>query len=63
VYENIVNTVMNAKGKTNENIKAIINIFLFWDRENMGFIYNGSRVAKLKTSLNLNKNAQLLVYN
>jgi hypothetical protein len=48
---------MNVKGKTNDNIKAIMDISLFCGRENMKFVYNGSRAAKLKASPNLNKNA------
>jgi len=62
VFENIFITVMDMKGKTNDNIKAIMDIALFYHRKNMELVYVGSRVTKLKTSFALDKNARLLLY-
>jgi len=62
VFENIFNTVMDVKGKTKDNIKAIIDIALFCNRKNMELVCNGSRVTKPRASFVLEKNAQLLVY-
>jgi hypothetical protein len=62
VFENIFITVMDMKGKTNDNINARMNIALFFHRKNMKLVYVGSRVTKLKTSFALNKNGQLLLY-
>jgi len=62
VIENIFNTVIDVKGKTKDNIKARIDITLFFHRKNMELVINGSRVAKPKASFALEKNAQLLVY-
>jgi hypothetical protein len=62
VIENIFNTVIDVKGKTKDNIKARIDIALFFHRKNMELVINGSRVAKPKASFALKKNAQLLVY-
>jgi hypothetical protein len=56
MFENIFNMVMDVKGKTNDNIKARIDIALFCHNKNMKLVYVGSRVAKLKTSFPLNKN-------
>jgi hypothetical protein len=53
---------MDVKGKTKDNIKAIMDIMLFYHRKNMELVYAGSQVAKPKASFTLNKNAQLLVY-
>jgi hypothetical protein len=53
---------MDVKGKTKDNMKARIDISLFYHRKNMELIYDESRVAKLKTSFVLYKNAQLPVY-
>jgi hypothetical protein len=49
--------VMDVKGKTKDNIKARMDISLFYHRKNMELIYNESRVAKLKTSFVLYNNA------
>jgi hypothetical protein len=62
VFENIFNTIMDVKGKTNDNIKARFDIALLCNRKNMELVCDGSRVAKPKTSFVLEKNAQLLVY-
>ena len=59
----VKNWVMtDVKGKTKDNIKAIMDIALFYNRKNMELIFNGSRVAKPKASFVLEKNTQLLVY-
>ena len=62
VFENIFNTVMDVKGKTKDNIKARLDIALFYNHKNIELVYNESRVAKLRASFVLEKNAQLLVY-
>jgi len=43
-------------------MKARINITLFCHYKNIELIYDGSQVAKPKTSFALDKNEQLLVY-
>ena len=62
VFENIFNTVMDVKGNTKENIKAIMDITLFCHRKNIELVYVGSRFVKLKSCFVLDKNTQLLVY-
>jgi hypothetical protein len=62
VFENILNTVMDVKGKTKDNIKARLDVTLFCNRKNMELVCNESRVAKPRASFMLEKNAQLLVY-
>jgi len=62
VFENIFNTIMDVKGKTNDNIKARLDLALFCNPKNMELIFDGSRVAKPRASFMLEKNAQLLVY-
>jgi hypothetical protein len=57
VFENILNTVIDVKGKTNDNIKTIMNITLFCHRKNMKLVYYRSRVVKPKASFALEKNA------
>jgi hypothetical protein len=57
IFENIFNMVMDVKGKTDENIKAKMNITLFCHHKNMELFYVGSRFAKSKANLALNKNA------
>ena len=54
---------MDMKGKTKENIRARMNIYLFCHHKNMELVYNGTRVAKPKVSFALDNNAQLLVTN
>jgi len=62
MFEKIFNTVMDVKGKTNDNIKARLDIALYCNHKNMELVYDESQVAKPKTSFMLEKNAQLLVY-
>jgi len=62
VFENIFNMVMDVKGKTKDNIKAKMDIMLFYHRKNMDLVYDRSRVTKPKASFTLDKNAQLLIY-
>jgi hypothetical protein len=62
MFENIFNTVMDVKGKTKDNIKARLDVALFYNRKNMELVCDDSRVAKPRASFVLEKNAQLLVY-
>jgi hypothetical protein len=62
VFENIINTVIEVKGKAKDNIKARIDITLFCHRKNMKLVYVRSWVVKPKVSFALDKNAYLLVY-
>jgi hypothetical protein len=62
VFENIFNTVMDVKRKTNDNIKARMDIALFCNRKNMELVFDGSQIAKPRASFVLEKNTQLLVY-
>jgi len=62
VFENIFNTVMDVKGKTKDNIKARLDVALFYNHKNMELVCDGSRVAKPRASFVLEKNTQLLVY-
>jgi hypothetical protein len=62
VFENIFNTVMDVKGKTNDYIKARLDLALFCNCKNIELVCDGSRVAKPRASFVLEKNAQLLVY-
>jgi len=62
VFENIFNTIMDVKGKIKDNIKARLDIALFYNRKNMELVFDGSRVAKSRASFVLEKNTQLLVY-
>jgi hypothetical protein len=62
VFENICNMVMDVKGKTKDNIKAKMDIMLFYHRKNMDLVYDRSWVTKPKASFTLDKNAQLLIY-
>jgi hypothetical protein len=55
VFENIFNTVMDVKGKTEDNIKARLDITLFCNRKNMELVFDGSRVAKRRASFVLEK--------
>jgi hypothetical protein len=57
VFKNIFNTVMDVKGKTKDNFKARIDIALFCNYKNMELVFDGSRVAKPRASLTLEKNA------
>jgi len=62
MFENIFNTVMDVKGKTKDNIKARLDITLFYNHKNLELVCDESRVAKPRASFVLEKNAQLLVY-
>jgi hypothetical protein len=62
VFENFFNTVMDVKGKTKDNIKAIMDITLSCHHTNMKLVYVGLRATKPKVSFTLDRNAQLLVY-
>jgi len=62
MFENIFNTVMDVKGKTKDNIKARLDVALFYNRKNMELVRDGSRVTKPRASFVLEKNAQLLAY-
>jgi len=62
MFENIFNMIMDVKGKTNDNIKAIMDIALFCNHKNMELVFDGSWVVKPKASFALEKKAQLLVY-
>jgi hypothetical protein len=57
MFENIFNTIMDMKGKTNDNIKAIIIIHLFCHHKNMELVYDGLRITKPKANFVLDKNA------
>jgi hypothetical protein len=57
MFENIFNTIMDMKGKTNDNIKAIIIIHLFCHHKNIKLVYDGSRITKPKANFVLDKNA------
>ena len=46
LFENIFNTVMDVKGKTKDNIKARLDIDLYYNRKNMELVCEESRVAK-----------------
>jgi hypothetical protein len=53
---------MDVKGKTKDNIKARLDEALFYNCKNIELVCEESRVAKLRASFVLQKNAQLLVY-
>jgi len=53
---------MDVKKKTKDNIKARLDVALFYNRKNMELVCDGSRVAKPKASFVLEKNTQLIVY-
>jgi hypothetical protein len=46
VFENIFNIMMDVKGKTKNNLKAIMDIPLFFHHKNMELVYDGSQVTK-----------------
>jgi hypothetical protein len=56
VFENIFNTVMDMKRKTNDNIKARLDLALFCNRKNMELVCDESQVAKPRASFVLEKN-------
>ena len=53
VFENIFNTVMDVKGKTNDNIKGRMDLALYCNSENIDFVNNGFCVAKPKAAFTL----------
>jgi len=53
---------MDVKGKTKDNIKAKLDIALYYNHKNMVLVYDESRVAKPRVSFVLEKNTQMLVY-
>jgi hypothetical protein len=57
VFENIFKTIIDEKGKTKDDIKARLDLTLFYNQKNMEFVFDGSRVAKLRASFMLEKNA------
>ena len=57
IFENIFNTVMDVKGKIRNNIKAILDIALFYNCKNMELVCDGSWVIKPIASFVLEKNA------
>ena len=50
VFENIFNTVMDIKRKTNDNIKGRIDLALYYNSENIDFVNNKFYVAKPKVA-------------
>jgi hypothetical protein len=63
MFENIFNTIMDVKGKTKDNMKAIMDILLFYHHKNIELVYDGSKVVKSKASFALDKKAQYLSTN
>ena len=57
MFENIFNMIIDVQRKTNDNIKARMDIALFCYHKNMELVYVGSRVSKPKVSFTLDKNA------
>jgi len=55
VFENIFNTVMDVKGKTEDNMKVRMDITLFCNRKNMELVFDGSQVAKPRASFVVEK--------
>jgi hypothetical protein len=53
---------MDVKEKTKDNIKAILDIALLCNRQNMELVCDESRVIKPRASFMLEENTQLLVY-
>jgi len=53
VFENIFNTVMDVKGKTKDNIKARLDVALFYNRKNiekngLGWVTGRKTKSKLR---------------
>jgi len=48
---------MDVKEKAKDNIKARLDITLFYKRKNMELVFDGSRVVKHRASFVLEKNA------
>jgi hypothetical protein len=51
VFENIFNTIIDIKGKTKDNIKARMNISLFYDHQNIELFNDGYMSQNLKLFL------------
>jgi hypothetical protein len=51
VFENIFNTIIDIKGKTKDNIKARMNIALFYDHQNIELFNDGYMSQNLKLFL------------
>ena len=63
MYENILNTIMDVKGKTNDNMNARMSVSLFCHHKDMKLVYDGSWVIKPESSFTLDKNAIYLSTN
>jgi hypothetical protein len=63
MFENIFNIVIDVKGKTKDNMKAIMDILLFCYHKNIELIYDGSQVVMSKANFVLDKHAQYLSTN
>ena len=46
MFENIFNTVMDVKGKTKDNIKARLDIALYYNCKNMKLVYDESQIGR-----------------
>jgi len=57
VFDNISNTIINVKRKTKDNMKARMNLDLYYGKRNMKFVNDRLRVAKPKTTFVLNNDA------
>jgi hypothetical protein len=55
VFENIFNMIMDVKEKIKNNIKATINIVLFYDYHDIVLFNDGVRVGKPKATFTLDK--------
>jgi hypothetical protein len=53
---------MGVKWKTNENIKAKIDITLYYDHQNMGLLNDEACVTTFIATFAFNKKAQFIVY-
>ena len=62
MFKNFFNTIIDVKGKKKDNIKAIMDITLFFHHKNMKLVYAELTVTKPKVSFTFNKNIPLLVY-
>ena len=51
VFENIFNTIIDIKGKTKDNIKARMNIALFYGHQNIKLFNDGYMSQNLKLFL------------
>ena len=53
---------MDVKWKTNDNIKARMNISLFCHCKNIKLVYDELHIVKPKANFAFDKNTQLLIY-